>query len=171
MSTRYILVPVDFSDHSLHALQIASGLAADQGAALALLHIWTTQLAFNESSPQAVVLAAQEEAARKRLEELQPARWGVEIDHYLSAGAPADEIIRFTETHETDVVVMGTRGRVDSTRSIVGSIAEAVMHRAACPVVTCTLPRESNLRAVTLPADGCDGASSRRSREEPERLA
>lgn len=166
-----ILVPVDFSDHSLHALEIASGVAADQDTTLALVHIWTSQVSFNESSPPAVVLAAQEAAARRRLEELRPPRPKVKVERYLSVGAPDNEIIRYVQILTPDVIVMGTYGQTGVSHRVVGSVAEAVMARVACPVLICKLPVQSMPRPVARSAPRFERDSSRRSGKNPERVS
>src|SRR5690606_16522111 len=110
MRLKTILVPIDFSQHSLHALQIASRLAAEHGASLDLLHVWQPREEFTAHSPSAFVLAAQEQAARTRLEQLQAAGYGDNSRYHLSTGGAADQIIRFAEAHFTDLIVMGTYG-------------------------------------------------------------
>ncbi len=148
MHIKTILVPIDFSQHSLHALQIASRLAAERGASLDLLHVWQPREEFTAQSLPAIVLAAQEQAARARLEQLQTAGYGGNSRHHLSIGGVADEIIRFAEAHHTDLIVMGTYGCSGLRPFAVGSAAEAVVRRAACPVLTC------KLMAALLPTTG-----------------
>lgn len=159
MQIRNILVPVDFSEHSLHALRVASGLVTDSGVRVHLLHIWQAMVAFTESSPPAVVLAAQQEEARVRLHQMQAqgAQNG-SVRRFLGTGAPADEILRFAESHQADLIVMGTYGLTGATPWAIGSVAEAVVRRAHCPVLTCKLPSRS------AAGDGAraEGASSRR---------
>lgn len=154
MHIRNILVPIDFSDHSLHALRIASGMITGRGGLLHLLHVWQAVAVFTESSPPAVVLAAQEEAARSRLQQMATVGNDAMVRRYLGTGAPADEILRFAETRGADLIVMGTYGMTGSTPWALGSVAEAVVRRAACPVLTCKLPSPLALRHAWHAGDG-----------------
>jgi nucleotide-binding universal stress UspA family protein len=110
MQLTNILVPIDFSPHSLHALRIAGRIAAERGAALDILHVWQPLVAFTTQSPPAVVLAAQEQAARAQLEQLPTEDYGTTAHPHLSTGAAADEIIHFAESRRSDLIVMGTYG-------------------------------------------------------------
>ena len=57
-------------------------------------------------------------------------------------GDPASEIARLAE--KTDLIVMGTHGRTGFSRMLMGSVAEAVQRRAACPVLTVKVPQAVN---------------------------
>jgi nucleotide-binding universal stress UspA family protein len=56
------------------------------------------------------------------------------------AGDPADAIIRTVESDGADMIVMGTHGRRGISRLLMGSVAEAVVRRAPCPVLTVKQP-------------------------------
>ena len=51
-------------------------------------------------------------------------------------GAPAEQIIRRARRWPADLIVMGTHGRSGLGRAFMGSVAERVLQRAACPVLT-----------------------------------
>jgi nucleotide-binding universal stress UspA family protein len=51
-------------------------------------------------------------------------------------GAPADEILDYAGKHEVDLIVMGTHGREGFAHALLGSVAETVVRKATCPVVT-----------------------------------
>jgi nucleotide-binding universal stress UspA family protein len=55
-------------------------------------------------------------------------------------GSPAREIIAFSRKGGFDMVVMGTHGRTGLRRVLMGSVAEAVVRGAQCPVLTIHLP-------------------------------
>ncbi len=55
-------------------------------------------------------------------------------------GSPAQEIISFSRKGGFDMIVMGTHGRTGLRRVLMGSVAEAVVRRAQCPVLTIHLP-------------------------------
>ena len=54
----------------------------------------------------------------------------------MRLGRPTDEIVRYASEHEIDLIVMGTHGREGVARMLLGSVAEKVVRRAACPVLT-----------------------------------
>jgi nucleotide-binding universal stress UspA family protein len=55
-------------------------------------------------------------------------------------GVPSEEIIKFTEENQIDLVVMGTHGRKGLDRVFFGNTAEKVVKRASCPVMTVRIP-------------------------------
>ena len=58
----------------------------------------------------------------------------------MRIGHPADEIVKFAESHAIDLIVMGTHGREGVARVLIGSVAETVVRRATCPVLTIHYP-------------------------------
>jgi len=65
---------------------------------------------------------------------------GVDFEQRILKGDPAHEIIRLAEREKIDLIVMGTHGRRGLSRLLMGSVAEWVMRRANCPVLTVRLP-------------------------------
>ena len=129
-----ILVPIDFSDPSVVALGYGRDLAQRFTAALHLLHIAENPFL------RAVV------GDRRSLDEA-PARWLedrlTDADRQRGAVAvveqsdePADEVLRYAKTAKIDLIVMGTHGRTGLARVALGSVAEAVVRAAPCPVLT-----------------------------------
>ena len=64
----------------------------------------------------------------------------VPVVHKLLVGDPAEAIVQQAEAEHADMIVMGTHGRTGLTRMLMGSVAEAVVRRAACPVLTVKQP-------------------------------
>ncbi len=54
----------------------------------------------------------------------------------MAKGIPAEEILRAAEADGCDLIVMGTQGRTGMDRVLAGSVAEEVMRKAPCPVLT-----------------------------------
>jgi nucleotide-binding universal stress UspA family protein len=73
---------------------------------------------------------------RVRLAQLRPSDPSVEVDQHVLEGDPATEILKAAATTNTDVIVLGTHGHTGLTRLLVGSVAENVMRKAPCPVLT-----------------------------------
>ena len=136
-----ILVATDFSQASKDAASCARGLAATLGARLHLLHVvldpssqpWTAA-AF--AMPLADLIPQwQDDARRDLLLEVPPE----ERDNVVVAapvGSPSAEIIQYAQDHHVDLIVMGTHGRGALGHLFLGSVAERVVRKAPCAVLT-----------------------------------
>jgi nucleotide-binding universal stress UspA family protein len=71
-----------------------------------------------------------------RLERLKPASDQVRVTHRLLRGDPAGEILKLADAETADLIVLGTHGRGGLGRLLMGSVAEAVLRKAPCPVLT-----------------------------------
>ncbi len=133
-----IIHPTDFSDRSAHAFRLACALARDYRARLIVLHVWWPHTAaFGELGP---MLQPDEgydlTETKQKLHRLQPPDSAVGVEHRLEEGDPATAILGLAEAVKADLIVMGTHGRTGLSRLLMGSVAEKVVRRAECPVVT-----------------------------------
>ncbi len=135
-----ILHATDFSDRSKPALELACSLARDLGARLVVLHVVSPPVAVYGEGMIATLPVTDLEEVRKRLREVKPCDPGLPIDHRLVEGDPAEEIVREARDSGCDLIVLGTHGRTGLDRLLMGSVAERVMRKAACPVLTVRLP-------------------------------
>jgi len=142
-----VLVPTDFSEASEVALRYGREFAERFGAALHLVHVVQNPGA----QPWAVEtyglsLAMLErqwlQEAHARLEELLPptARAAVRAQVATILGHPVVEILRYAEAHGANLIVMGTHGRGPLGHMIMGSVAERIVRKAPCPVLTVRHP-------------------------------
>jgi nucleotide-binding universal stress UspA family protein len=140
-----ILCPVDLSECSHAALAHALILAKAGNAKLDVLHafyvpenIQPSLLVWMATGPRPVWQIA-EEQARKELDEFL-ARHGEDvgqrIDLHVVNKDPTSAILDFATEHGSSLIVMGTHGRTGTSRLFMGSVAERVVRRAACPVLT-----------------------------------
>ena len=60
----------------------------------------------------------------------------VPYEHRLITGDPATALVRLDDDEDAELIVMGSHGRTGLTRLLMGSVAEAVVRRASCPVLT-----------------------------------
>jgi nucleotide-binding universal stress UspA family protein len=133
---RVILHPTDFSDRSADALRVARTLARDHGARLVLLHV-----ASNEITAEGMVIIPTDPAVyREALDEMRGRLGGPDlkfpVESAVREGDAAAEILRAAGEIPCDLIVMGTHGRRGLGRLLMGSVAEAVLRRALCPVLT-----------------------------------
>ena len=138
---RKIIVPTDFSPSSQQALTIATQLAKTAGPAeLVVVHSY-----FVPRSIQACAGRLSEPRFGKRstrlLEALESVvkvlgNEGIPASYELNAGDPERVILEIAETHEADLIVMGTRGRTGLPHALLGSVAERVLRAAPCPTIT-----------------------------------
>ena len=132
---RRIVVPIDFSEPSLHALQFAALLAAQSGAALLPVYVAEHVVYFDETLafPEHHVLEQMKEKlaqlAREQVSEEVP------VFPHVEKGKPWAEIIRLAEQHEADLIVLGTHGRTGLQHWLLGSTAERVVQHSSCPVL------------------------------------
>ena len=76
------------------------------------------------------------------LEKIKPSDPKVQFVHTMVTGDPATEIVRVAKDEGVDLIVMSTHGRSGLTRVLMGSVAELVVRRASCPVLTFKQPVE-----------------------------
>jgi nucleotide-binding universal stress UspA family protein len=141
-----ILVTTDFSEAGDHAIGHAFRMAADHGAEVVLCHVVETVVAPNPLyahyypvdllNPEIRVRAEQD--ARNALVERVPKEGPLaDVTHttLVAHGTPADEIIRTSQTHEVDMIVISTHGRTGLKHLFMGSTAERVIRHVHCPVL------------------------------------
>jgi len=140
-----ILVPIDFSDHSTAALDVAAEFAKTFGATIRLLHCY--RLDPTAVSPYGVAASANydsrvREAAERRLEEIEEKleAEGIETETSLSSAFPSEVIAKMAQDVGADLIVMGTRGIAGLKHVMLGSVAERTVRLASCPVLTVRAP-------------------------------
>jgi nucleotide-binding universal stress UspA family protein len=139
MTPKNILVPIDFSEHAAHALDYAAALAAQLDARIHLVHAITIPLnGVREMAHSATLIeqaaketqAALDEVATRYRDRVSMAPVRVEV------GDAREVIDQVAEKIGADLIVMGTHGRRGVKRVLLGSVAEAVVRSAPCPVLT-----------------------------------
>jgi nucleotide-binding universal stress UspA family protein len=140
-----ILCPLDFSENSQEALQFAIHLMLkDDDATLYLVHVVDSRV-FDYSGPmyeQEVPLMKVEldQSTREQLEKKLLAEVPEEIHNRVETtilfGVPFLEIIMAAKDKNIDLIVIGTHGRTGLAHMIIGSVAEKVVRKAPCPVLS-----------------------------------
>ncbi|MFL5349661.1 MAG: universal stress protein [Hyalangium sp.] len=140
-----ILVPVDFSEGSLGLIHYALQLARPFNAELELIHVWeppqyvapdllVAAPGWNSLSLEQVAV----EAATKELNDLvaKVKEAPSPLKHRVVVGEAASTVLRVAEEGKYDLIVMGTHGRRGLPRLLLGSVAQKIVARAHCPVLT-----------------------------------
>lgn len=140
MFAHRILVPIDFSPYSDAALALATSLARDGGGTLVLAHVEVIPISAAGGEYLYAIPEPPTEELLDKLSHVTPPDSHVAFERRLLAGDPADAIIRLAESENIDLIVMGTHGRRGLSRLLMGSVAEAVVRAAPCPVLTVKQP-------------------------------
>src|SRR5688572_9047839 len=116
MNLQKILFPTDFSDSNDEAFQYAQRLAAESGAVLYIAHVDElndlTSTTAETNYLYAFPLGGNDRREiRERLRNIRPSTDGVVFKHRYLRGSPAEEILRFAQQEEIDLIVMGSHGR------------------------------------------------------------
>ncbi|HVJ94316.1 MAG TPA: universal stress protein [Labilithrix sp.] len=148
-----ILVPVDFSEPSNRALEVAIDLAKQYDASLTVLHVFDVPLAYAGMGMSPIdLLTPMVEAARKQLDAtLAETRGSISsATAILAQGTPWREILDAIPQRHADLIVMGTHGRRGVGRALLGSVTEKVVRLSPVPVLTVRPPHaEAESPAVT----------------------
>lgn len=133
MNFKRILCPIDFSDSSQAVVEYARMIADSTGAEIVFLHVLLPDIPVGSATTFDPEL--DEQRIVKQLKQLAPSGDDNRVDHLVRFGAAADQIVRYAEGNEIDLIVLGTQGRTGLKRVLVGSVAEEVIRRAECPVL------------------------------------
>ena len=142
-----VLFATDFSEASDAALEYATAMAGAFHATLHVLHVledlaahaWTTEV-YVAALPG--VHEEMERQARERLDQIfdPDERARLQVQTALRVGSPFVEIVRYARDEKMDLIVMGTHGRGAIAHMLLGSVAERVVRKAPCPVLTVRQP-------------------------------
>jgi nucleotide-binding universal stress UspA family protein len=141
-----ILCPTDFSDFSERAYDYGLSLARHYNAELYLLHVVRPVIiGYPEYAiPDSVneFYGELREHAEEQLREFAKvhAEGGVEAKVAVEEGVVTESILDFARENSIDMIVMGTHGRRGVQRLTLGSVAERVLRKAGCPVLSVRRP-------------------------------
>lgn len=139
-----ILVPTDFSENGQWALKYAAALAEKFNSELHLLHV--LQNVFPQYAPEPGVIFASTGDFEKELRAAAQASLqkvadsdlvkGKKSVQKIREGQPFVEIVKYAREELIDLIVLGTHGRTGLVHVLLGSVAERVVQKAGCPVLT-----------------------------------
>jgi len=139
-----LLVPIDFSENALHAVDYAVRLAEVFGSRVILLHVYhfpvellTDWSAYGTLAGSAEILEGLRKDREEQMAALarEKARPGVAFETRVLEGTPFAEIVKAAREENADLIVMGTRGLTGIKHILIGSTAEKVVRKSPCPVL------------------------------------
>lgn len=166
-----ILHPTDFSEYSEFAFQLACALARDYKARLVLLHVISLPETIYGGDLVPAEKGPGSEEVKECLREMEKSHWRspcptsflveevkqtlrkmeertqhIRVESLVLEGDPVDMIVRAAEETHSDMIVMGTQGRTALARLLMGSVAESVLRKATCLVLTAkTFPGQKRI--------------------------
>jgi nucleotide-binding universal stress UspA family protein len=142
LAIKTILHPTDFSERSDFAFRLACALARDYGARLHVLHVGSGPVIVPVEGIVPPEPERYQDELTAKLHTMRGEAPNIPVEHQLLfIGDPAAEILRVAQAIKSDLIVMGTHGRTGLGRLLMGSVAEQVVWKAACPVLTVKTPQ------------------------------
>jgi len=146
----HILLPADGSEHSLETARRLGELVDAEHAEISLIHVLkpevieTVRSWINPERKRQNEIDRRLEAERVFVATNAPlARQGLTTRlRYMAEGDPADEILKFAEQTDTDVITMGSHGRTGLLGRLMGSVSSKVLKHAECSVLVVRLPNQ-----------------------------
>jgi nucleotide-binding universal stress UspA family protein len=141
---RRILVAVDGTPVAREAARVGLELAGRVGARVTLVHVLPASVAEGETADFAAFERACEDYASGLLAEVHPGdgRSGPATEQAVLHGEPAEAISKAAEAEDVDLVIVGTRARGALARTLLGSVADALLRQ--CPKPLMVVPEASS---------------------------
>lgn len=142
MPLRVILHPTDFSEQAHAAFLVACTLARDYAARIIVLHVAPNPVTLLSGMEVVPILPEEVDTSslEARLKDLRAPHAAVTLETRLVQGDTGPTILRVAEEAGCDLIVMGTHGRTGLGRLLMGSVAEQIVRKAKCPVLTIKTP-------------------------------
>jgi len=137
-----ILVPTDFSGLSCEAFSWATLLAQEFKAKIVIVHVISAtaaeEMTAQPGNPWERVLEREDTAMIKSFQSCLRSDFGqtVEAQTLVKVGPAAEKIIEAAQEKDADLIVMATHGRTGLSHALMGSVAEKVVRKSPCPVLT-----------------------------------
>ena len=145
---RKILCPIDFSQHADLVVEWAAHLAEEHDSEVILLHAYHLPVEFQQLEgaylPADFWDSVKEEAERCLGEYAEKLRArNLAVREIVREGYPASVIEEEAIEEKANMIVMGSRGLSGLKHLLLGSIAERVVQKAHCPVLTVNHPEDA----------------------------
>ena len=146
-----IIVPIDFSENSLKALEFALFFAEKRKGKIILVHV--IEIVFDFASQAAIALESMnkdaEAAMKKLIKKYQTS--GIDLEYRILEGTASISTARVAEEEEASLIIMGTQGESGINKVLFGSTAVNVIKEAYCPVLVVPAKAQtSEIKRITL---------------------
>ncbi len=148
-----ILVPIDFSEYTPDILKYATEIAERFNATIHLIHVipnmdyFTPYESFMAAENMVAVQKGIESEVQRDLDETAKGISGIPVVKAVRMGVSFVEIVDYVRTEGIELVIMATHGRGGLEHIIIGSVAEKVVRKSPCPVLT-VRPAKRQLKQV-----------------------
>ena len=163
-----ILVPVDFSEASNNALEVALAMGNRHNAKIHLLHVVKPQFFIDPMGMHGAVPDVQKtlmddaKANMKKHKEAVERKSRMTVDTHVEAGNIALCISNYVLNNQRDLIVMGTHGTAGWNEFYLGSNAMATIRECTCPVLTVPPAfKKRSFNAVLYPIRNVDGVAEK----------
>lgn len=146
-----IIVPIDFSENSIKALEFAIFMAGKKHAKITLVHV--LEVVYDFAFQAAIALdsmSSDSEKALKKLIEKYKAS-GAEMDYKIVEGVASISVARIADELGATLIVMGTQGASGIKKALMGTTTVNMIRESNCPVLV--VPAQANvteIKKVTL---------------------
>ena len=134
-----ILIPTDFSESAENASLYALSLAEKYGSKIYVVHViepftYTSDLGIDMGDQYQVM----EATAKRFLDDIVTSikEKNIDVEGILLSGEPFVEIIKYAKQEQVNLIIMSTHGRSGIEHMLLGSVAEKVVRKSPCPVLT-----------------------------------
>jgi len=134
---RRILAPIEFDETAQAVFDAAIQIATETGGTVFLMHVVPMVVAPTGMPNYVDIYKDQEKIAMQKLAVIvERQRSDAKCELMTRIGDPAHEILTLERQLAADLIVLATHGRKGVRRMLLGSVAEAVLRDATCPVLT-----------------------------------
>lgn len=145
------IVPLDFSENSLKALEFAISMANRKQGKITLVHV--VEMAYDFASQSAIALdgvfTESEQLLKSYIEKYKSL--DITMEYEILEGNMAINVARIAAEREANLILMGTQGAGGISKTLIGTNAVNMIREANCPVLI--VPAQANvtqIRKVTL---------------------
>jgi universal stress protein A len=158
MVLKNVLVTIEFDELTETTLVYARTLARALHSRLHVMHVMAnTFLRPMSMDPAALPASISRQVDQRLTDDDRQTLQALPV--VRMSDAPADEIVRYAQENEIDLIVMGTHGRKGVAHMLLGSVAERVVRTAPCPVLTVKDQYQPSVTEATVLGEGLNAAT------------
>jgi nucleotide-binding universal stress UspA family protein len=137
-----VLIATDGSNGASQALEQGFSLAAELGAKALVAYVRQSPTSFLGAPYYQDVITNEGAYVRGVITDakLHAMRYDVEVDYEILEGDPVEVILSIARSRDVDLIVVGSRGLGSATSLVLGSVSNAILHRADQPVLVAKAP-------------------------------